>query len=72
VDDLVRVSLVRSEAEAVALGGLLESAGIESMHRLTNMGAGAVDGWSPSAPRELLVRAEDAERARGILAGISE
>ena len=67
MDDLVRVSVVGSEAEAVALAGLLDSAGIKSISRMTNAGAGAVDGWSPSAPREILVRTEDAELAREVL-----
>jgi hypothetical protein len=68
MNDLVRVGVASSEAEAVALAGLLESAGIKSIYRVTNAGAGAVDGWAAGAPHEIIVSAKDAELAREVLA----
>jgi|SoiMetStandDraft_2_1073263.scaffolds.fasta_scaffold99354_2 hypothetical protein len=67
MDDLVVVETARSEAEAVSLCQLLESAGIDATYRITNLGAGAFDGWSSGAPQEILVRAQDAELAREVL-----
>ena len=67
MDDLVVVETARTEAEAVSLCALLESAGITSTYRITNAGAGAFDGWSAAAPQEIVVRAEDAELARQVL-----
>lgn len=67
-DELVVVSVVSDEGEAVALTGLLKSAGIEAIYRVTNTGAGAYDGWASGAPHEIIVRAEDAELAREVLA----
>jgi hypothetical protein len=68
VSDLVSVYVTRTEAEAISLCMLLQSAGIEAIHRITNLGAGAFDGWSAGGPREILVRPEDAEVAREVLA----
>jgi hypothetical protein len=68
MDGFVTVGIARSEGEAVSLCGLLESAGIECTHRLTNTGAGAFDGWSAGASQEILVRVDDAELAREVLA----
>jgi hypothetical protein len=66
-DELVRVGVAATEAEAVGLVSLLESAGVAAMYRMTNAGAGAFDGWSAGAPQEILVRAHDAELAREVL-----
>jgi hypothetical protein len=66
MDELVVVDVVGTESEAELLCGLLGTAGISCTHRLSNYGAGASDGM-PVGPREVLVRAEDAERARVIL-----
>ena len=68
MDELVVVETARTEAEAVSLCQLLESAGIKSTYRITNLGAGAFDGWSAGAPQEIVVRAQDAELAREVLA----
>jgi hypothetical protein len=65
--DFVVVSVAQSEGEAVSLCALLETAGIKSMHRLTNVGAVAYDGWAAGASQEIVVRAEDAELAREVL-----
>jgi Putative prokaryotic signal transducing protein len=67
MDELVVVTIASSEGEAVSLSALLKSAGIESIYRVTNTGAGAFDGWASGAAHEILVRAEDAETAREIL-----
>jgi hypothetical protein len=67
MDDLVAVDVVGTEAEAELLCSLLRSAGIASMHRPTNQGAGAFDGWSAGGSREILVRAEDLAAAREVL-----
>lgn len=61
------MTVAQSEGEAVSLCALLESAGIKSMHRLTNAGAGAYDGWAAGAPQEIVVLAEDADLARQVL-----
>jgi hypothetical protein len=66
-DELVRVAVAATEGEAVSLTSLLESAGVQSMYRMTNTGAGAFDGWAAGAPQEILVRADDAELAREVL-----
>jgi len=68
MDDLVVVGQASSEGEAVALSALLKSAGIDAIYRVTNAGAGAFDGWAAGAPHEIIVRAEDAELAREVLA----
>lgn len=67
MDEFVTVDVVQTEGAAVALCSLLESAGIKCMHRLTNTGAGAFDGWAAAAAQEIVVRAEDAELARQVL-----
>ncbi len=66
-DDLVRLTVVRSELEAETVRGLLSSAGIASMQRPTDLAAGAFDGWAPSGAREVLVRAADVDDARALL-----
>jgi Putative prokaryotic signal transducing protein len=66
-DELVAVETVGTEFEADAICGLLREAGIECMHRGTTMSAGVLGGVGQGA-REVLVRADDAERAREALA----
>ena len=68
MDEFVVVETARNEADAVTLCALLESAGIECEHRITNFGAGAFDGWSSGAPQEILVPAKDVELAKQVLA----
>lgn len=67
--ELVEIAKMQNDSEALVVRGLLESNGIEvvskarlvqSVHAITVNGVGEV---------RLLVRAEDAERAREILAG---
>jgi Putative prokaryotic signal transducing protein len=52
---------VSSEQEAALIRGLLESAGIPSEHRATQLGENFGGSY------EVLVRAEDLEDARGVL-----
>ena len=65
---LVRIAIVPSEPEADLLCGLLRTEGIRCMRRVTDVGAGALDGVAPIGSREVLVSAEDEERARELLA----
>ena len=63
--DLIAVSTFPSVADAQVAKGVLDEAGIESMIRSDNAG-----GMFPAiAGAELLVRAEDAERAAEALQG---
>ena len=67
MDELVVVEVVTTEPEAELLCGLLRSAGITCLHRLTNRGAGASDGMPLGGPREVMVSREQADSAREIL-----
>ena len=63
--DLVTVSTFRSTADAQIAKGILDAAGIESMIRSDNAG-----GMYPAlAGADLLVNAEDAEKATEALHG---
>jgi len=67
-NDLVRLKVVSNELEAEMVRSLLSTAGIESLQRYTDFGAGAVDGMpSGSGPREILVHAGDLEAARELI-----
>jgi len=63
----VPLTIASNEAEAEIIRGLLETAGIPSMHRPTNFGAGATDGFTPSGAREVLVNPEQLEDAKIVL-----
>jgi hypothetical protein len=66
--DLVAVSTFRSIADALIAKGILDEAGIESMIRSDNAG-----GMYPAMDAAyLLVRAEDADRAREALVETGE
>jgi hypothetical protein len=70
MDDLVRVAIVQNEPEAELAIGLLKTEGIRAMWRPTNFAAGGVSGgWVTGeiGPVEVLVRPEDAERAKELL-----
>jgi hypothetical protein len=54
------------EAEAELICSLLRTAGIPSMHRMTDIGAGRGEGY-PYGPREIVVRASDLQSARKVL-----
>jgi Putative prokaryotic signal transducing protein len=66
--DLVRLRIVANELEAEMVRSLLSTAGIESLQRYTDVGAGAYDGMpSGGGPREILVHASDLEAARELV-----
>jgi hypothetical protein len=67
VDDLAPVEVVGTQSEAEMLCGLLRSAGIDAMYRVTDRGAGAFDGMAVGGPHEVLVRREDLDAAREVL-----
>jgi hypothetical protein len=70
MDDLVRVAIVDNEPEADLTVSLLGNEGIRAMWRTTNAAAGGLGAGTSSTmgPLEILVRAEDAERAHELLA----
>jgi putative signal transducing protein len=68
-DDLVQLTVVGNELEAEMVRSLLATAGIESMQRYTDFGAGSLDGMpSGAGPRAILVHANDLEAARELIA----
>jgi hypothetical protein len=66
-DDLARLTVVASEAEAELVRSLLETEGIQSMQRPTDFAAGSLDGWAAGGAREILVRAEALDAARALV-----
>jgi Putative prokaryotic signal transducing protein len=67
-DDIVRLTVVANELEAEMIRSLLSTAGIESIQRYTDFGAGALDGMpSGGGPREILVHASDLDAARELI-----
>ena len=68
-DDLVRLTVVANETEAELPRALLATEGIESMQRVTDFAAGALDGWAAGGAREILVRAGDLDGARKLVEG---
>jgi hypothetical protein len=68
MDDEVGVTVVGSEPEAELACRLLRTENIDCYHRPTSFAAGAGDGLvSLGSPREIVVRAGDAKRARALL-----
>jgi Putative prokaryotic signal transducing protein len=68
VTDLARLTVVRNQPEAEIVCSLLRSEGIQCFHRPTDFAAGAFDGAVSSAgAREVVVAADDLERARELL-----
>jgi Putative prokaryotic signal transducing protein len=63
----VRLVIVANEVEAETIGGLLETEGIDSVQRFTDVGAGAGDATGSGGPREVLVAPEDLDRAQELL-----
>ena len=69
MDDEVTVTVVGSEPEAELACQLLRTENVDCYHRPTSFAAGAGDGLvSLGSPREIVVRAADAVRARELLA----
>jgi hypothetical protein len=64
---MVALTIVRSEAEAEMLCGMLRANGITCGHRQTNVGAGAADGFPGVGPLEVFVAEGDTRRARELL-----
>jgi hypothetical protein len=67
-DSMVTLDVFATAQEAELVSGLLASAGIESVVRQTNLGAGASDGLSLVGPYEVVVEEQDLETAREVLA----
>jgi hypothetical protein len=68
MDDEVSVTVVGSEPEAELACRLLRTENIRCYYRPTSYAAGVGDGLVSSySPREIVVRAEDASRARQLL-----
>lgn len=67
-DQIVRLTVVANEVEAEVILSLLRTEGIESTQQMTNYGAGGIDAVGSGGPREILVRAEDLERATELIA----
>lgn len=62
------LEVVGSEPEAEVIVALLRSEGIPCMVQKTNWAAGLADGaLNPGGPREILVHAENLEKARDVL-----
>lgn len=64
----VRLTVVGTEFEAETICGFLRADGISCEHRQTDVGAGATEATGSVGPREIIVPAEELERAREILA----
>ena len=67
MDDLVVLEAVPTVMEAGLICGILRDAGIECYDRPTNFAVGAADGLPSPGPREIVVRAVDAGKARKTL-----
>jgi hypothetical protein len=67
-EELVVVETVGTEFDAEAICGLLRDAGIECNHRGATATGGVLGGVGQGV-REVVVRAEDAERAQEALQG---
>lgn len=67
-DEPVRLTVVANEGEAEILCRMLRTEGIRCAHRQTNLGSGSADaGLSFGGWREVLVLAEELERARELI-----
>lgn len=64
----VRLTVVGTEFEAETICGFLRADGISCEHRQTDVGAGATEATGSVGPREIIVPAEELERARELLA----
>lgn len=69
--DLVEVMFAPNRAEAEMVQGLLESEGVPSLLQATGVNGPQLGvGLSPQSPQRVMVRAEHADLARRLLAGI--
>jgi hypothetical protein len=67
VSDLAVIEVVGSELEAVLVCAILRDAGVPCMHRVTNLGSGAMDGLTTGGPRAIVVRPEHLDLARRVI-----
>src|SRR5580765_2154942 len=67
VSDLAVVDVVGSELEAILVCAVLRDAGVMCMHRVTNLGSGAMDGLTTGGPRAIVVRPEHLDLARRVI-----
>jgi hypothetical protein len=68
----VRLTVVGTEFEAETICGFLRADGISCEHRQTDVGAGATEATGSVGPREIIVPAEELERARELLASTED
>jgi hypothetical protein len=64
---MVALTMVRSEAEAEVLCGMLRANGIACGYQQTNVGAGAADGLPRGGALEIFVAGGDLRQARKLL-----
>ena len=64
---MVGVTVVRNEAEAEVVCGMLRSNGVACGYEQTNFGAGAADGYPRGGPVEIFVGEGDEQKARQLL-----
>ena len=68
--ELVTLTVAPNEFAADEIQSFLQTAGIESIQRKTNLGVGMGDAsQSAFGPREILVKASDLDAARDLLEG---
>jgi len=65
----VVLKVVASEGEAQIVCGLLETNGIDCDYRDTEAIDSPIEDFTAAGPREVLVRPEDLEAARQLIAG---
>jgi hypothetical protein len=66
-EDAVVVAVAENEPEAEMLCNLLRDAGIECGYRDTAPVDSTIEDFTAAGPREILVHADDLERARALL-----
>jgi hypothetical protein len=67
--ELVRLTIAADEFAADTIISLLQTEGIEAIQQRTDLAAGMADAAASAfGPREVLVRPEDLDRARELIA----
>jgi hypothetical protein len=67
MSDLAVLEVVGSEPEALLVCAILRDAGVPCMHRVTNLGSGAMDGLTMGGPREIVVQRDQLRLARRVV-----
>lgn len=67
MNDLTVLEVVGSEPEALLVCAILRDAGVPCMHRITNLGSGAMDGLTMGGPREIVVHRDQLRVARRVI-----